>query len=94
MKIIDFHTHPGPKSVLTEEFHFPPMTSETFVNELRRAGISMACGSTFEVPLLSARQRLRNSGDEPHCMVVSRGFSGFLYSGTASRSAIHGGIQE
>ena len=55
MKIIDFHTHPGPKSILTEEFHFPPMTSETFVSELKRAGISMACGSTFEVSLLSVR---------------------------------------
>lgn len=50
MDIIDFHTHPGYNS--TKEFGIN-MTPELFVAELKRAGITKACGSALDLELLA-----------------------------------------
>ncbi len=49
MKIIDFHTHPGYNT--TKTFGYD-MTDELFISELRRAGISKACGSALDLDLI------------------------------------------
>lgn len=46
MEIIDFHTHTGYKT--TKDFGYD-MTPELFVNELKRAGVTRACGSALGV---------------------------------------------
>ena len=44
MRIIDFHTHPGYNT--TKKFGYD-MTDELFVSELKRAGVTQACGSSI-----------------------------------------------
>ena len=51
MQIIDFHTHPGTTGL--EQFGYT-FTPELFVSELKRAGITKACGSTLNLELLAA----------------------------------------
>lgn len=50
MKIIDFHTHPTWE---TNSLCDGVMTEEKFISTLRLAGISTACGSAIDVPLMS-----------------------------------------
>ena len=53
MDIIDFHTHPGYNS--TKHFGIN-MTPELFVAELKRAGITKACGSALDLELLATNR--------------------------------------
>ena len=50
MKIIDFHTHP---TWSTDSLIDGIMTEEHFISTLRLAGITTACGSALDVPLMS-----------------------------------------
>lgn len=45
MRIIDFHTHPSYNT--TAKFGYD-MTEELFIEDEKRAGISLACGSAFQ----------------------------------------------
>lgn len=49
MQIIDFHTHPGNNS--TKEFGYD-MTDRLFIEELKRAGITKACGSAIDLDIM------------------------------------------
>ncbi len=50
MRIIDFHTHPAYNT--TKQYGYD-MTDTLFVEELSRAGITMACGSAIEMDIMS-----------------------------------------
>jgi len=52
MRIIDFHTHPGYNT--TKKFGYD-MTDELFVSELKRAGVTQACGSAIDFPYFAAK---------------------------------------
>lgn len=49
MRIIDFHTHPGYNT--TKKFGYD-LTDTMFVEDLRRAGITMAAGSAIDLDLM------------------------------------------
>ncbi len=51
MKIIDFHTHPAYNT--TKKFGYD-LTDELFVDDLRRAGISMVAGSAIDLELMES----------------------------------------
>ncbi len=55
MNIIDFHTHPGYNS--TQDFGYD-MTPEMFVQELKRAGITKACGSALDLVLIKEESKI------------------------------------
>ena len=54
MEIIDFHTHPGYNT--TKDFGYD-MTPELFVNELKRAGITRACGSALDLEMIKSEPK-------------------------------------
>jgi len=47
MRIIDFHTHPGWNT--TKDFGYD-MTNERYISMLKKAGITMSCGSLIDYP--------------------------------------------
>ncbi len=53
MKVFDFHSHP--KNNTTQKYGYD-MTDELFVEELKRADITMAAGSAIDLPLLEGCQ--------------------------------------
>ena len=55
MNIIDFHTHPGYNA--TKDFGYD-MTPELFVSELKRSGITKACGSALDLDLIKEETQI------------------------------------
>ena len=53
MRIIDFHTHPGYNT--TKKFGYD-MTDELFVSELKRSGITQACGSAIMADFFTSKK--------------------------------------
>lgn len=55
MKIIDFHTHPVYNTNANKKLGID-FSGEYFVETLKRAGISMACGSAIDQPLMTGNE--------------------------------------
>jgi len=52
MKIIDFHTHPTYNANANKKLGID-LTGDRFIDALKRAGISMACGSAIDLSLMT-----------------------------------------
>lgn len=55
MKIIDFHTHPIYNTNTNKKLGID-FSGDYFVDTLKRAGISMACGSAIDLPLMTGNE--------------------------------------